>query len=157
MNLGKIFKFFITIAILAFGVAVVFAYYLNIMPTNLKLHPAVYKSSGIAIDGYDPVNYQNQKSANKGNVTYKYKLNDNHWIFMSQANMKMFVRKPNKYIPQFGGFCTYSVSEGYTYPPNPQVWKFHNGRLYLFKDEEAKSLAVANWKEVLKKAEQNWK
>ncbi len=157
MNLGKIFKFFITIALMAFAVSAVFAFYLDIMPTNLKIHPKIYKSSGIAIDGYDAVNYQNKKSANKGNVTYKFKLNDNHWIFMSNANMKMFVKSPNRYIPQFGGFCTYSISEGYTYPPNPEVWKLHNGRLYLFKDEEAKSLAVANWKEVLKKAEQNWK
>ena len=60
MNLGKIFKFFITLALMAFAVALVFVYYLDIMPTNLKIHPAVYKSSGIAIDGYDAVNYQNQ-------------------------------------------------------------------------------------------------
>lgn len=157
MNFGKIFKFFITVAIMALVVAAIFAYYLNIMPTNLKIHPSVYKSAGIAIDGYDAVNYQNQKSANKGNVTYKFKFNDNHWIFMSKANMNMFIKKPNKYIPQFGGFCTYSISEGYTYPPNPQVWKFQKGRLYLFKDEEAKSLAVANWKEVLINADKNWK
>ena len=157
MGIGKIIKFFITIAILTFAVGVVFAYFLNIMPTNLKIHPEVYKSSGIAISGYDAVNYQNKKTANKGNVTYKYKFNDNHWIFMSKVNMNMFIKKPNKYIPQFGGFCTYSVSEGYTYPPNPEIWKFYKGRLYFFKDEEAKQLALADWQEVLKKAGQNWK
>ena len=157
MSFGKIFKFLITIVILTFAAGVLFAYFLNIMPTNLKIHPSVYKSSGIAIDGYDAVNYQNQKSALKGSVTYKYKLNENHWIFMSKANMNMFVKKPHRYIPQYGGFCTYSISEGYTYPPNPEVWKLYNGRLYLFKDEEAKSVAEANWKEVLNKAEQNWK
>lgn len=154
--MGRIIKFFITFSIFAFLVVAVFAYYLDILPTNLKLHPEVYKSSGIAIAGYDVVNYQNKKTANKGNVTYKFKYNDTHWIFMSNVNLKKFVKRPKKYLPQYGGYCTYSISEGYTYPPNPEIWRFFKGRLYFFKDEESKKIAISNWDEIIERANKNW-
>jgi hypothetical protein len=68
----------------------------------------------------------------------------------------MFKAKPKKYVPQFGGYCTYTISTGYTYPPDPMVWRLHNGRLYFFKDEETKKLAIENWTTVIENAKLHW-
>ena len=82
------------------------------------------------------VNYFQSNTANKGNSRFSHYRNGVYWSFMSNGNLKKLLsRTPTRYIPQFGGFCTYSISEGYTYPPDPEVWKIKNGKIYFFRNE----------------------
>lgn len=132
------------------------AYYYGVMPTSIGLHSKIYTKSNIAMDGYDIVNYFLGKSALKGNTRFAIKQNDQGWLFNSDRTLKIFKAKPKKYIPQFGGYCAYTISTGYTHPPDPKVWRLHNGRLYFFKDEEAKKLAIENWTTVIENAKLHW-
>ena len=53
------------------------------------------------------------------------------WHFASTANRKAFKANPEKYTPQYGGYCAYAVSQGYTAKGEPEVWKIVDGKLYL--------------------------
>lgn len=132
-------------------------YFMKIIPTSFGIHSKVYKSSSIAIEGYDVVNYYENKTAVKGNIKFSYKRNNTSWFFISKQNMRMFKNNPNKYIPKFGGYCVTSIGKGYTHPSDPKHWYLANGNLYLFSDEETKKIALVDWKNILADAKLHWK
>jgi YHS domain-containing protein len=59
---------------------------------------------GVAIKGYDSVAYHTEGRAVKGDSKYSYKWNDAKWYFTSNENMDLFIKDPEKYAPQYGGY-----------------------------------------------------
>jgi len=157
MTIGKIFKLTLYAFIIIVSLAAIIGYIMKIMPTSFGIHSIIYTSKSIALDSYDVVNYYDKKKANKGDVTFNYKLDDVNWFFTSGQHMRLFKATPNKYIPQFGGYCVYTISKGYTHPPDLNSWHLEKGKLYFFSDEQTKKLALADWKNVLSNAQLNWK
>ena len=157
MNIRGFIKFTFYLFVTLFFTGALTAYFMGIMPTSVGIHDKVYKSANVAMDGYDLVEYLYGKKAMKGDVRFNYKYAEQNWFFSSTKNMKRFKKKPKKFIPQFGGYCTYTISQGFTYPPDPKQWYYNNGRLYFFKDQETKKLALKNWKDVLANANMHWK
>ncbi|MCB0731768.1 MAG: YHS domain protein [Ignavibacteriae bacterium] len=156
MSFGNFMKvMFYSLVTILFTLFVV-AYFMNIMPISFGLHSKIYKSSNVAMDGYDIVNYFSKK-VNKGDLTFNYKLNDLNWFFTNRSNLLAFKARPDKYIPQFGGYCPYYVSKGFTHPPDPNVWHIEKGKIYFFSSEENKKLALSTWEFTLDKAKSHWK
>ena len=91
----------------------------------------VYKGGGIAIDGTDPVSYFKQGKPVRGSKKFSHKWNGATWLFSSEENRAAFAAKPRAYAPQYGGYCAYAVSKGYTAPTVPHAWKIVGGKLYL--------------------------
>ncbi len=92
----------------------------------------VYNKSGAAIDGYDTVNYFTKGTAIKGNQKYSYKYMGFTWHFSSQENLKLFKAKPEKYMPEYGGYCAYGIGDGgYLAKVDPTAFKILNNRLFL--------------------------
>ncbi len=156
MLIRKLIKYIFFISVTIFIVGAATAYYYGVMPTSIGFHSKIYTKSNIAMDGYDIVNYFISKSATKGNNRFSTKYNDFSWLFNSDRTVKIFKAKPQKYIPQFGGYCVYTISTGYTHPPDPKAWRLFNGKLYFFKDEETKKLAISDWKNVIENAKLHW-
>ena len=59
---------------------------------------------GVAIKGYDTVAYHTEGRAVKGNSKMSHKWNDAKWYFASQANRDLFIKDPERYAPQYGGY-----------------------------------------------------
>jgi len=91
----------------------------------------IYSDKGIAIDGTDPVSYfkQGKPVAESSSITHKWK--GVTWRFSSEDNRAAFAANPTAYAPQYGGYCAYAVSEGYTASTVPDAWKIVDGKLYL--------------------------
>ena len=53
------------------------------------------------------------------------------WQFSSPESRDLFKANPAQYAPQFGGYCAWAVSHGYTADIDPEAWKIVNGKLYL--------------------------
>jgi hypothetical protein len=53
------------------------------------------------------------------------------WRFSSESNRDLFKAKPESYAPQYGGYCAWAVSQGYTAKGDPNHWKVVGGKLYL--------------------------
>jgi YHS domain-containing protein len=116
----------------------------------------VFSDSSAAIRGYDPVGYFTQNKAVKGDRKFVHEWKNTRWYFSSQQNMDAFVHEPEKYAPQYGGYCAYGCSNGYKAPTDPQAWTIVNGKLYLNYNVDVRSEWSKNKNERIEKADKNW-
>jgi len=91
----------------------------------------VFNRSGIAIRGYDPVAYFTNDKPVKGDPNNVHQWMGTTWQFANKANLDSFVDNPEKYAPQYGGYCAFAASSGYIAPTDPNAWTIYNDKLYL--------------------------
>lgn len=88
---------------------------------------------GVAIQGYDPATYFTQHKALKGKKEFSLTNGDILYYFSSADNKAMFAKEPQKYEPQYGGWCAYAMgASGEKVTIDPETFKIVNGKLYLF-------------------------
>ena len=87
--------------------------------------------SDLAVSGYDPVAYFTEGRPVEGSSDFELEWNDATWRFASQANLETFKADPEAYAPQYGGYCAWAVSQGYTASTVPEAWHIVNGKLYM--------------------------
>jgi YHS domain-containing protein len=75
---------------------------------------------GVAIKGYDPVAYFTQGKAVKGKEKFELKWRGARWRFANADHRKDFRQQPEKYAPQYGGFCAWAMARGQVAPISPQ-------------------------------------
>jgi YHS domain-containing protein len=92
---------------------------------------SINAANGVAIQGYDAVAYHMRQEAIKGDRTFSHQWRGVTWLFASAENRDAFAKSPEKYVPEFGGFCAYGVSRGYAVDIDPQAFSIVDGRLYL--------------------------
>lgn len=95
--------------------------------------------TGTAIEGYDPVAYFNDDHPVEGDSDYLYEWMGATWYFASAENRDLFVADPEKYAPQYGGYCAWAVSQGYTAKIDPQAWTIVDDKLYLNYSKEVRT------------------
>jgi YHS domain-containing protein len=110
----------------------------------------------IAVHGYDPMAYFTEKGAIKGNKRIYARIGGGTYYFASRASRYEFLSDAPRYQPQFGGYCTTSMSFGRLEDINPHVFALYNGKLYLFRDPEAQSLFWANPERTIRDATFNY-
>ena len=116
----------------------------------------VFSPSDKAIRGYDPVAYFTEGKAVKGNENLTYHWHDADWYFSSTQNLNSFSKNPDKYVPQYGGYCAYGLSEGHKAPTDPDAWTIVDGKLYLNYSKDVRTKWRENEKERIQKADKNW-
>ncbi|MEL6773509.1 MAG: YHS domain-containing (seleno)protein [Pseudomonadota bacterium] len=139
---------------LAFGAAAALA------TPALARQDAIFKGQGLAILGADPVAYFTLNKAVEGKRGIRAEWNGATWQFASGQNRERFLADPEAYAPQFGGYCAYAVSRGYTAAIDPVAWTVHQGKLFLNFNTRTRTRfqrdldgniakAYANWPNVL--------
>jgi len=89
-------------------------------------------NSGIALQGYSPVSYRDLGIAQKGVKDHKSKHDGVTYYFTSGAQKKKFDKNPTDYLPQYGGFCSFGVSAGAKFRPDPNKFVVKDGKYFLF-------------------------
>jgi YHS domain-containing protein len=112
--------------------------------------------NGVAIKGYDPVAYFTQNKAIVGNSAYTYYWSGSQWQFASQANLDSFKMAPEKFAPQYGGFCAYGCSENHKSPTDPEAFTIVNDKLYLNYNKQVKTLWLKDTTQRIKAADAYW-
>lgn len=112
---------------------------------------------GLAIDGYDTVSYFKESKAVIGKKEFEYSWSGAKWRFSSKENLELFQKDPQKYAPQYGGYCAYAMSYNEKYKISPESWSIENGKLYLNYDKETKTDWENDKKNLIEKADENWK
>ena len=90
-----------------------------------------YEPNGIAIRGYDTVAYFTQGKPVKGDEQFSTQWEGATWRFSSQDNLDLFTADPEKYAPQYGGYCAYGVAQGSLVKIEPDLWSIVDDKLYL--------------------------
>ena len=110
----------------------------------------------VAIDGTDTVAYFTEGKAVKGLSDFTHRWKGGAWWFKNAANRDAFAASPEKYSPQFGGYCAWAVSRGYTASIDPEVWKIYRGKLYLNYSKGVQAQWVEEIPGNIAKAESYW-
>lgn len=120
--------------------------------------PAVFTdfSSKLALDGHDPVAYFTVGKPVKGVAEHTVAWNGATWRFSSAANKSAFEKEPAKYAPQFGGYCAWAVSEGYTAKGDPSAWRIVDGKLYVNYNAAVQKTWEKDVPGHVKKGDANW-
>lgn len=118
-------------------------------------------NSNIALQGYSPVSYLDLGLAQKGIKTFKSTYDQVVYYFTSAKQKATFDQNPQKYLPQYGGYCAFGIYAGAKFRPNPHKFIVKDGKyfLYLYNlelDAQQLWLAEKNHKKLVKKANQNW-
>ncbi|MEM8562271.1 MAG: YHS domain-containing (seleno)protein [Pseudomonadota bacterium] len=90
-----------------------------------------YDPSGVAIRGADTVAYFTQMQYVPGTDAFTTQWNGATWKFSSQDHLDLFIADPEKYAPQYGGYCAYGVAQDYLVKIEPEAWSIVDGKLYL--------------------------
>ena len=85
----------------------------------------------VAIDGFDTVAYWTENRAVEGEKKFTYKYKDAKWRFASKANMELFAANPDKYLPEYGGYCAWAMSDDKLASVDGEAWTMFEGKLYL--------------------------
>jgi len=112
--------------------------------------------SGLAIKGHDPVAYFVLGAATKGDPQITAIFGGATYRFASAENKAVFDNDPAKYAPQFGGFCAWAVSQGYTASIDPNAFQIVDGRLLLQYSFGVRKDFSKDTQGNLKKADANW-
>jgi YHS domain-containing protein len=116
----------------------------------------VFKTKEGAIKGYDPVAYFTESKPTKGKPEFTTTWQEATWYFASAKNRDLFKSAPEKYAPQYGGFCAYGVSRNYKVKIEPEAWAIVDGKLYLNYDLDVAKEWNTNRAGYIKKADANW-
>ncbi|OUR76503.1 hypothetical protein A9Q83_14270 [Alphaproteobacteria bacterium 46_93_T64] len=117
-----------------------------------------YRSSlfGVAAEGYDVVSYFKDSKAVEGTSGHSVKWQDVEWLFSSAANKQAFSDNPEKFAPQYGGYCAYAVAIGATASIDPEAWKIVDGKLYLNYSKGVQNTWEQNISGYIKSANGHW-
>lgn len=123
-----------------------------------KYESPIYQIKGIAIDGYDAVAYFSESKSVKGIEQFSTTWKNVIWQFSSAENLEEFMKAPEKYVPQYGGYCAYGMSNGYKAKVDPKdSWTIVDDKLYINYNIEVKNLWLPKKESLIKKADENWK
>ena len=115
-----------------------------------------YATANGAIDGYDPVAYFTDGAAKRGSPDITTEWNGAMWRFTSTAHRDAFMENPEKYAPQFGGFCALGMAHGGDVPTNPEAWTIWEDKLYLNMIKEVSITWRYNPDKLIERADLKW-
>lgn len=118
--------------------------------------PPVFAADGVAINGYDPVAYFTDAKPVEGQTSITATHDGATWRFANEGNKAMFLAEPAKFAPQYGGYCAYAVSKGYTAKTDPDAWTVHDGKLYLNFNRAVRAIWARDIPGNIVKGDANW-
>ena len=110
----------------------------------------------LAVEGYDTVAYFTQNEAVKGKKEFQLEWSDANWRFSSAENKALFEADPEKYAPQYGGYCAWAVSNNALADIDPKRFTIFNDKLYLNYNKAVQKKWLPEKEERIKIADQNW-
>ncbi len=90
-----------------------------------------FERDGVAIYGYDPIAYFAEIKPVKGSAEFHAEYQGSTFHFSSAANRDTFTTDPDKFAPQYGGYCAFGMAKGYKAVIGPDAFTVVGERLYL--------------------------
>ena len=118
--------------------------------------PTFIDKKGRAIRGYDTVAYFTENKPVKGKPEFQYEWKHGTWFFSSQENLELFKASPEKYAPQYGGYCAYAIAIDQLVPIDPSQFTILDNKLYLNYSPRIQRRWDKNRTAYLIDSEKNW-
>ncbi len=119
---------------------------------------AIYTTlwSNTAIQGHDPVAYFTEGKPVKGKADYAMDYQGAEFRFASQENLDLFAANPEKYAPQYGGYCAWAMADGNFARGDADFWHIQDGKLYLNFNRSVQEKWDADRENLITKADAIW-
>ena len=124
--------------------------------TTFAQQSEIFTVNGKAICGYDVVAFFTVSTPVKGEEQYSFVWKNSIWLFSSLENKELFQNNPEKYAPQYGGYCAYGMSGGYKAPTVIETWKIVDQKLYFNYSLKVQELWNKDIPGHIQKADGNW-
>jgi hypothetical protein len=129
-----------------------FRHWLMLIPFALLASIA----QAVGLDGHDPVAYFTENKPVKGSTTITAAFGGEQYHFATAKNRDAFVASPEKYLPQYGGYCAWAVANNKLAPGDPTVFKVVNDKLYLNVNRDVASRWEQDIPGFIRSADANW-
>ena len=116
----------------------------------------INNEKGVALQGYDPVAYFKDGKPVEGLPANSTTWQGATYHFASVQNRDAFRADPERYAPQFGGYCAFAVSRGTTANGDPHQWAIVDDRLFLNNNAFAMTLWNRDRPGNIKAGVENW-
>ena len=113
-------------------------------------------STGLAMQGYDPVAYFNAGEPTKGSYKVTSSFDDATYWFATEENKALFEANPEAYIPAYGGYCASGAAMGFKFDGDPNQWKIVDDVLYLNLSKDIQERWAQDIPGFIEKADVNW-
>ncbi len=114
------------------------------------------KGSGLAVHGYDVVAYFTDGAPARGRAKHSTVYEGATYRFASEEHLNAFEKDPERYVPQYGGYCAFGVSVGAKFDGDPHLWRIVDGNLYLNLNEDIQKTWQKDISGNVKKANRIW-
>ena len=112
--------------------------------------------NGVGLHGYDPVAYFTDGKAVKGDPQYHSKYDGATYYFRSGDDKAVFDKEPERYAPQYGGYCAMAMAMGKLEDADPNYFLVYEEKLFLQRNEKAHMMFSKDPEGNRKKADENW-
>lgn len=133
---------------------------LLLLSVSVVAKPLTYQKKGLAVSGYDPVSYfslEPDQNPLKGEAEFSFDYLGATYHFVSQENLDAFKADPEKYAPQYGGYCAWAIAaKNKLVKTDPRDWKLHQGKLYLNYSANLRAKWEADPASFIPKGDANW-
>jgi hypothetical protein len=109
-----------------------------------------------AIGGYDAVAYFTDHAAVHGTSEHAFDWHGGHWLFASEEHRARFAASPERYAPQYGGYCAFAAADNRLARIDPQAWSIEGGRLFLNYSLDIRRQWLADRERFIRQADTNW-
>lgn len=110
----------------------------------------------LAIHGYDSVAYFTQSAPVKGTSEFTATYKNAIYQFSNAQNRDLFRQQPEKYAPQFGGFCAFGVTMDRKFDTDPTAFKIVDDKLYLNLNAKVQKRWLSDTSNLINTADNNW-
>ena len=114
------------------------------------------EANGVAIKGYDPVAFFKDNKPVRGKEDLRFEYKGSMFVFASAENRAAFAADPQKYAPQYGGYCAFGTARGYKADIDPAAFTVVDGRLYLNYNTQVQREWAADSGKFIRQADERW-
>ena len=123
---------------------------------QLKEISEVFHKDGVALRGYDVVAYFKDNMAIRGDKNYSFTWSGLKWYFSSADHLSLFEEFPDKFLPEYGGYCAFGAANGYKAKPKMSTFLIHRGKLYLNFAQYVKKRWIESLESKIQAADKQW-
>jgi YHS domain-containing protein len=116
----------------------------------------IFSPAGKAIRGYDPVAFFREGKPVMGADSLTYTWRGAQWNFANRSNLDSFTLHPDRYAPQYGGYCAYGTAQGHKAATQVDTWSIVDGKLYFNYNQKVKTGWDKDRKALIEKADLQW-
>ena len=118
--------------------------------------PTSWAGKKVAVRGRDVVSKGSKNSLLKGSKKYAAEWDNTMWYFVNEENRDLFLENPEKYVPQFGGFCPVALAGGHAKIGRTNQFTRIDNKLYLNYNRRSRDNFASKPEDYILRAQVNW-